>query len=210
MSEHTCGDPNADCDADCMERAHHSELRTSKELTGSDLSRATQLTPEEEADLAFKLGIAHRCAQNSGSPESRTVYGDALAHIERLKLAIDSRNRRIDVLIRQPTHEPRTEQQALAEFTDYFVRNYPGPDTIIYDPRWHAPKIFRAAAAAITGKASGWFQQCNVCGHEPVPGTGRCESHTATKRSGRCPHGYELANLDDGTDTCAVCPGLGE
>lgn len=26
-----------------------------------------------------------------------------------------------------------------------------------------------------------------------------------TKRSGRCPHGYELANLADGTDTCAGC-----
>ena len=33
----------------------------------------------------------------------------------------------------------------LAEFTEYFVTNYPGPDTIISDPRWHAPKIFRAA-----------------------------------------------------------------
>lgn len=38
---------------------------------------------------------------------------------------------------------------ALAEFTEYFVRNYPGPDTIIYDPRWHAPKIFAAARHAI-------------------------------------------------------------
>ena len=38
---------------------------------------------------------------------------------------------------------------ALAEFTDYFVHNYPGPDTIISNPRWHAPKIFKAAQRAL-------------------------------------------------------------
>lgn len=52
------------------------------------------------------------------------------------------------------THPPARaaqvdESAALAHFTDYFVRNYPGPDTIIYDPKWHAPKIFRAAQYAI-------------------------------------------------------------
>jgi hypothetical protein len=30
-------------------------------------------------------------------------------------------------------------------FIDWFVKNYPGPDTVIFDPHWHAPKIFRAA-----------------------------------------------------------------
>ena len=39
--------------------------------------------------------------------------------------------------------------QALASFTVYFCRNYPGPDTIIHDPKWHAPRIFNAAAYAI-------------------------------------------------------------
>jgi hypothetical protein len=39
--------------------------------------------------------------------------------------------------------------EALASFTAYFCRNYPGPDTIIHKPEWHAPKIFRAAADAI-------------------------------------------------------------
>lgn len=39
--------------------------------------------------------------------------------------------------------------EALASFTAYFCRNYPGPDTIIHRPEWHAPKIFRAAADAI-------------------------------------------------------------
>lgn len=44
-----------------------------------------------------------------------------------------------------------TEQVALAEFTDYFVTNYPGPHTVICDPRWHAAKIFRAATRALFG-----------------------------------------------------------
>lgn len=31
------------------------------------------------------------------------------------------------------------------EFLDWFRRNYPGPDTIIHKPDWHAPKVWRAA-----------------------------------------------------------------
>ena len=39
--------------------------------------------------------------------------------------------------------------EALANFSGWFCRNYPGPDTIIHKPEWHAPKVFRAAANAI-------------------------------------------------------------
>jgi hypothetical protein len=39
--------------------------------------------------------------------------------------------------------------EALLVFTEYFVKNYPGPDTIIADPKWHAPRIFRAAKRAL-------------------------------------------------------------
>jgi hypothetical protein len=45
-----------------------------------------------------------------------------------------------------------SDAEALATFTDYFVRNYPGPNTIIGDPLWHAPKIFRAAQYAMSAK----------------------------------------------------------
>lgn len=34
------------------------------------------------------------------------------------------------------------------EFMEYFRTNYPGPDTIIHSPDWHAPKIYRAAIYA--------------------------------------------------------------
>lgn len=45
------------------------------------------------------------------------------------------------------------EAKALADFTEYFVRNYPGPDTIIGNPKWHAPRIFRAAMHALQAAA---------------------------------------------------------
>ena len=53
-------------------------------------------------------------------------------------------------------------ERALEAFTEYFVRNYPGPDTVIFDPKWHAPKLFNAAMKAI--EASGGV----VCSKEPV------------------------------------------
>ena len=44
---------------------------------------------------------------------------------------------------------PEPTDEALANFTAWFCRNYPGPDTLIHRPEWHAPKVFRAAADAI-------------------------------------------------------------
>ena len=43
---------------------------------------------------------------------------------------------------------------ALATFSEYFVKNYPGPNTIISDPNWHAPRIFRAALHAIESEST--------------------------------------------------------
>lgn len=34
-------------------------------------------------------------------------------------------------------------------FLEYFESNYPGPDTIISVPSWHAPRIFRAVVRAV-------------------------------------------------------------
>ena len=48
----------------------------------------------------------------------------------------------------QPEPEGASDE-ALANFTAWFCRNYPGPDTIIHKPEWHAPKVFRAAADAL-------------------------------------------------------------
>ncbi|QXZ80336.1 hypothetical protein [Rhizobium sp. L51/94] len=51
----------------------------------------------------------------------------------------------------------KTPEYATAEaaFAEYFVRNYPGPDTIIFDPNWHAPKLFYAAFRALAWASAG-------------------------------------------------------
>ena len=52
------------------------------------------------------------------------------------------------IALAQPEPVAPTDE-ALANFSGWFCRNYPGPDTIIHKPEWHAPKVFRAAADAI-------------------------------------------------------------
>ncbi|WP_320202443.1 Lar family restriction alleviation protein [Agrobacterium rosae] len=51
-----------------------------------------------------------------------------------------------------PVEANDSTKGAEASFTEYFIRNYPGPNTVIYDPKWHAPKIFRAAAYALSAQ----------------------------------------------------------
>lgn len=46
-----------------------------------------------------------------------------------------------------------SRNDALVQFAEWFRANYPGPDTIIHKPDWHAPKIFRAAEAALRDHA---------------------------------------------------------
>jgi hypothetical protein len=52
-----------------------------------------------------------------------------------------------------PTPGAPVPPDALATFTEWFCCNYPGPDTIIHKPEWHAPKVFRAAQHAINAQA---------------------------------------------------------
>lgn len=53
---------------------------------------------------------------------------------------------------------------ALKEFTLWFAQNYPGPDTIIHDPYWHAPKIFRAVEYELSARAAGSPRIVCLCG----------------------------------------------
>lgn len=55
-------------------------------------------------------------------------------------------------------------------FMDWFVQNYPGPHTIINDPKWHAPKIYRAAKYAMIQAADDGY--CDSAFHDIHPG--RC------------------------------------
>ena len=72
---------------------------------------------------------------------------------EQIHLLCEAENLEADA--RTVVREVPDGDHGLAEFTEYFVKNYPGPDTIIYAPEWHAPKIFRAARRAMLSAASG-------------------------------------------------------
>jgi hypothetical protein len=48
-----------------------------------------------------------------------------------------------------PAQPALDAMNAEAVFADWFRKNYPGPDTIIGKPDWHAPKIFRAVLYAL-------------------------------------------------------------
>jgi len=39
----------------------------------------------------------------------------------------------------------KAKNEAAEKFTEWFAKNYPGPETVIYDPYWHAPRIFSKA-----------------------------------------------------------------
>lgn len=45
------------------------------------------------------------------------------------------------------------------EFRQWFAANYPGPNTIIHDPNWHAPKIWNAATFALRAEIQRLQQQ---------------------------------------------------
>lgn len=49
-------------------------------------------------------------------------------------------------------------RNAMEQFRKWFACNYPGPDTIIHDPNWHAPMIFRA------------MRNCMLRNHQPKKG----------------------------------------
>lgn len=53
-----------------------------------------------------------------------------------------------------PTSDDSSSDKALEVFSDYFRHNYPGPDTIIHKPDWHAPRLFSADAIARYGRST--------------------------------------------------------
>lgn len=75
------------------------------------------------------------------------------ANVERITLS----KAEIDAMLRGklPAHKSDAYATAEAAFADYFARNYPGPDTVIFNPAWHAPKLFYAAFRALAATPDG-------------------------------------------------------
>ena len=81
-----------------------------------------------------------------------------------------------------PVPEPTDE--ALANFTAWFCRNYPGPDTLIHRPEWHAPKVFRAASDALARWGRPTPQPVAVS--ERLPGPVDCTTNPRTGQGQWC------------------------
>lgn len=103
--------------------------------------------PTEEAHIA-------RAAAAFDDPDvRRDATRDALVHgtgIMRDGKRIDPAEFFAQRAVDPPREAPEPDADAVSRFAAWFRRNYPGPDTIIYDPDWHAPRILAAARAALT------------------------------------------------------------
>ena len=110
-----------------------------------------------------------------------------------------------------PEQSPR--EKALAAFMEYFRTNYPGPDTIISRPDWHAPKVFRAVEYAL--KDSGLLATVQTSEIEPT------NPDTAGSWEARCAALYQVIGAlssmagiftisDDVGDALDVAAGRGD
>lgn len=81
------------------------------------------------------------------------IYGIKYAGILMRHFAISemAKGKRFEILSREDGmvtirtfDKVLNEERAQEIFLEYFQRNYPGPHTIISDPLWHGPRIFRA------------------------------------------------------------------
>ena len=109
---------------------------------------------------AFARAALARWGRPAAQPVAEGPTDQELLHLYQVATpcySVEEYKRELDfaraVLARwgRPAAEPVPEptDEALANFTAWFCRNYPGPDTLIHRPEWHAPKVFRAAADAL-------------------------------------------------------------
>ncbi|MDQ5959014.1 MAG: hypothetical protein QG592_92, partial [Pseudomonadota bacterium] len=167
LMEHIAkGDPR-DVAAYCAFLWHHGASTARPEPSAQGRPCPFGCTTQEEHD-------AHQSAEPSAQGEpvawrpGDPIYDDAYVRGVAVGFAEDDSRRttllriadRIEARASAPSTPPsavveavpltiRQKEDALQEFTDWFVHNYPGPDTIISYPKWHAPKVFRQVLWAI-------------------------------------------------------------
>lgn len=101
----------------------------------------------------------------------------------------------------EPTSSPDESRAIAAAFEEYCNRKprVTVPRECFY-AGWHAAKAAREPRTAPTYTAT---MRCPKCAHQAEVAI--FQSGPIASSPGRCPHGYELANLADGTDTCSGC-----
>lgn len=97
---------------------------------------------------------------------------------------------------RPAPHEPTAGPLAEKLFTGYFMKNYPGPDTLIHRPEWHAPKIYSMAKrlierdmreqfyAKLEEQAVAYTDRMNLITNGPFAKTLRASSTPAVDKDG--------------------------
>ncbi len=99
--------------------------------------------PVSEERLSIPAGLEPATSRLVGDRSIQLSYGRS----QEVGTESSKRNpREGNILVGHKTPE---YANAEAAFSEYFVSNYPGPDTVIFDPNWHAPKIFYAAFRAL-------------------------------------------------------------
>lgn len=124
--------------------------------------RATEIIAAIRRQLEINVQIAERDHPEGPIIDGKRVKGvahsqDILAqhirdHLNDLERSIADHYAPLNQPANPQPETPewwRDEAAAEREFMEYFCRNYPEPYTMISDPKWHAPKIFRAAKRAL-------------------------------------------------------------
>ena len=135
----------------------------------ADRARALLAQPEPEGPSDDELDELFTEIDQSGEALSWRLYARA---------TLDRWGRPAVAPVPEPTDE------ALANFTAWFCRNYPGPDTLIHRPEWHAPKVFRAASDALARWGRPTPQPVAVS--ERLPGPVDCTTNPRTGQGQWC------------------------
>lgn len=93
-------------------------------------------------------------------------------------------------------------------FADWFRKNYPGPNTIIRDPDWHAPRIFRVALDCVPVSVLN-HAEVEQAGYKRGQKEALQEAYNAVQElSFSADNDLECAKLDGLTDASHAIEGL--
>ena len=151
------------------------------EAEGPTTTELMSLSAACNSPSVFARAVLARWGRPAAQPVAEGPTDQELLHLYQVATpcySVEEYKRELDfaraVLARwgRPAAEPVPEptDEALANFTAWFCRNYPGPDTLIHRPEWHAPKVFRAASDALArwGRpAAARLRYCPTHGQQP-------------------------------------------
>ncbi|MDX2059961.1 MAG: hypothetical protein SFV24_19280 [Gemmatimonadales bacterium] len=138
VSEFHPGEPVNECKPaylEMVEAADYDELRTT-------LARALHL-------LWIGMEVGLDPVEKDEATALFVKYGDGEAFTGSLAEIIGDERPASPASAPHRIPEAHDRSEAMSRFGEWFAKNYPGPDTVISDPFWHAPRLFRAVENAM-------------------------------------------------------------